>query len=38
MGVRDLFGQSGENHQELLKHYQLTEDDLIAAAAALTSD
>lgn len=38
MGIRDLFGQSGESHQELLNHYQLTEEDLITAATALLSD
>lgn len=34
MGIHDLFGQSGENHQELLDYYHLTEDDLVAAATS----
>jgi transketolase len=37
MGVRDMFGQSAESHQELLKHYHLTEEDLVAAATFIAS-
>lgn len=34
MGIHDQFGQSGENHQELLAYYHLTREDLITAAAS----
>lgn len=32
MGIQDMFGQSGENFEELLKCYHLTKEDLIVAA------
>lgn len=32
MGINDSFGQSAENYEELLKHYHLTKEDLIATA------
>jgi transketolase len=32
MGIPDMFGQSAENHEQLLEIYRLTEKDLIAVA------
>lgn len=37
IGIRDMFGQSAESHEELLKHYHLTEEDLVAAAMFIVS-
>lgn len=35
IAIMDSFGQSGKSHEELLKHYGLTENDIMAAAGKL---
>jgi transketolase len=32
IAIMDSFGQSGESHDKLLKHYRLTEDDIVDTA------